>query len=61
MLKNILQLDGTKKLDKNVQKEILGGRKAKECVSQANCTINQICQNGTCFDCYDPFTGYWYC
>ena len=62
MLKNILKLKGTEKLTKNSQKEILGGRRpAAQCNSQSDCTINQICQNGVCFNCYDPFTGYWYC
>ncbi|KAB8152977.1 hypothetical protein EZY14_011365 [Kordia sp. TARA_039_SRF] len=61
MLKNIRKLQGTKELAKSTQKNILGGRPPKECSSQSDCTINQICQNGTCFNCYDPRTGYWYC
>lgn len=62
MIKNILKLQGTKELTKNSQKEILGGKRfPKRCTSQSDCTIDQICQNGTCFDCYDPFSGSWYC
>ncbi len=62
MLKSIRNLQGTNELSKTSQKNILGGiRPAKKCSSQSDCTIDQICQNGRCFDCYDPSTGYWYC
>ncbi|QHI35995.1 hypothetical protein IMCC3317_13460 [Kordia antarctica] len=62
MLKNILKLEGTQKLNKTAQKEILGGRRnVAECTNASHCPANHICQNGRCFDCYDPFSGSWYC
>jgi hypothetical protein len=62
MLHDILKLKGAQKLAKHSQKEILGGKgKLRECTSQFNCTINQICLNGVCFNCYDPATGSWFC
>ncbi len=63
MLKNILNLKGVVELNKTSQKEILGGirRSKKQCESQSDCSIDQICQNGTCFNCYDPISGSWFC
>ncbi|AXG72004.1 hypothetical protein KORDIASMS9_04265 [Kordia sp. SMS9] len=62
MLKNIRKLQGTKELEKSTQRNILGGlRAAARCKSQSDCSIDQICQNGRCFNCFDPRTGYWFC
>jgi hypothetical protein len=62
MLHKIQKLKGVRQLTKSSQKQILGGKgKAKKCSSQSDCTINQICQNGRCFNCYDPSTGSWFC
>lgn len=59
MLKDLKQLDGAKKVSKDEQKEINGGRppKAPRCGGDGSF----IYVDGKIFCCYDWSTGYYFC